>query len=342
DEPTSSLSSSEVEKLYNIIDKLKKQGISIVFISHKLKQLFKVSDRFTVLRDGKYVGSYDADNIDEQKLIKLMVGRDVSYGDNLSKGKPIGETIFKVSNFSKKGNFKDVSLELNKGEVLSITGLVGSGRTELAQAIFGINPIDTGIVEMEGKQLKIKTSADAVNQGIAYIPEARQTQGLVLKQSIINNISLPIINKLRNKLKLINRKKEIQIANEYVEKLDVRPQLPKLDAEKLSGGNQQKVVIGKWLSTNPKVIIFDEPTNGVDIGAKTEIHKLMRELADKGIGVIMISSELIEVLAVSDRILVMKHGRISGELDVKDATQEKIMSIALSENSEVVQQEVQR
>jgi len=342
DEPTSSLSSSEVEKLYNIIDKLKKQGISIVFISHKLKELFKVSDRFTVLRDGKYVGSYDADNIDEQKLIKLMVGRDVSYGDNLSKGKPIGETIFKVSNFSKKGNFKDVSLELNKGEVLSITGLVGSGRTELAQAIFGINPIDTGIVEMEGKQLKIKTSADAVNQGIAYIPEARQTQGLVLKQSIINNISLPIINKLRNKLKLINRKKEIQIANEYVEKLDVRPQLPKLDAEKLSGGNQQKVVIGKWLSTNPKVIIFDEPTNGVDIGAKTEIHKLMRELADKGIGVIMISSELIEVLAVSDRILVMKHGRISGELDVKDATQEKIMSIALSENSEVVQQEVQQ
>lgn len=349
DEPTSSLSSSEVEKLYNIIEKLKKQGISIIFISHKLKELFKVSDRFTVLRDGKYVGSYDTDDIDEPKLIKLMVGRDVSYGENLSTGLPIGETIFKVENFSKEGNFKNISLELKKGEVLSITGLVGSGRTELAQAIFGINPIDQGVLELDGKRLKIKSSADAVNRGIAYIPEARQTQGLVLKQSIINNISLPIINKVRNKFKLIDRKQEVQLADEYVEKLDVRPKLPKLDAEKLSGGNQQKVVIAKWLSTNPKIIIFDEPTNGVDIGAKTEIHKLMRSLADEGIGVIMISSELIEVLAVSDRILVMKNGRISGELDVTDATQEKIMNLALageslqdlSEDTEKIQREVE-
>ncbi len=328
DEPTSSLSAGEVEKLYNIINKLKSQGISIIFISHKLKELFTVSDRFTILRDGKFVGSYDAKDMTEPKLIQLMVGRSVTYEKNQATVE-VGETIFKVNQLSKEGNFKDISFELSKGEVLGITGLVGSGRTELAQAIFGVNTPDTGSIELYGKKLSVRHSASAVKEGVAYIPEARQTQGLVLEQSVINNISLPIITKLKNKFRLTDRKQEVKLAEEYVKTLDIRPALPHLDAGNLSGGNQQKIVIAKWLSTKPKVIIFDEPTNGIDIGAKTEIHKLMRKLANEGIGVIMISSELPEILAVSDRILVMRHGRIAGELNVAEATQENIMHYAL-------------
>ncbi|MFC7062198.1 sugar ABC transporter ATP-binding protein [Halobacillus seohaensis] len=328
DEPTSSLSSGEVEKLYKIVDKLSAKGISIIFVSHKLRELFRVSDRFTVLRDGKYVGSYDIEDIDESMLIKLMVGREVTYEKNEAEVEP-GDVIFEVKDFSKQGNFKDISLQVREGEILGITGLVGSGRTELAQSIFGINKRDEGSLALYGKPININSSEEAVKKGVAYVPEARQTQGLVLGQSVINNMSLPIIDKLRNKFKLIDRNIEVEMANQYVKSLDVRPALPELPASKLSGGNQQKVVIGKWLSAQPKILIIDEPTNGIDIGAKTEIHKLLRRLANEGIGVIMISSELPEVLAVSDRIVVMRNGRISGEMNVGEATQEKIMNYAL-------------
>ncbi|KAF0822209.1 sugar ABC transporter ATP-binding protein [Cytobacillus firmus] len=328
DEPTSSLSSGEVEKLYKVINDLKSRGISIIFVSHKLKELFTVSDRFTVLRDGKYVGTYESSELDEDRLINLMVGRTVLYEKNKSRNMA-GETIFEVENLSKDGNFKDISFELKKGEVLGITGLVGSGRTELAQAIFGVNKPYQGTIKINGKAVSIKSSEDAMKKGIAYIPESRKTQGLILGQSIINNISLPILKSLRNKLGLINRKKEIELANDYVKTLDVRPALPERAAGDLSGGNQQKVVISKWLSTKPDILIIDEPTNGIDIGAKTEIHKLLRKLASEGMGVIVISSELPEVLAVSDRVLVMRHGRVAGELGIEEATQESIMNLAL-------------
>ncbi|MCS0654785.1 sugar ABC transporter ATP-binding protein [Cytobacillus firmus] len=328
DEPTSSLSSGEVEKLYKVINDLKSRGISIIFVSHKLKELFTVSDRFTVLRDGKYVGTYESSELDEDRLINLMVGRTVLYEKNQSRN-IAGETIFEVENLSKDGNFKDISFELHKGEVLGITGLVGSGRTELAQAIFGVNKPYQGTIKINGKAVSIKSSEDAMKKGIAYIPESRKTQGLILDQSIINNISLPILKTLRNKLGLINRKKEIELANDYVKTLDVRPSLPERAAGDLSGGNQQKVVISKWLSTKPDILIIDEPTNGIDIGAKTEIHKLLRKLASEGMGVIVISSELPEVLAVSDRVLVMRHGRVAGEMGIEEATQESIMNLAL-------------
>ncbi|MBS4205398.1 sugar ABC transporter ATP-binding protein [Lederbergia citrea] len=328
DEPTSSLSAGEVEKLYKVIDKLKQRGISIIFVSHKLKELFTVSDRFTVLRDGKYVGTYEADELDEDKLITLMVGRKVLYEKNLTK-KTGGQTLLILNGLSKDGNFKDISFELKAGEVLGITGLVGSGRTELAQAIFGVNKPDAGEMNLNGELVRIKSSEDAVKKGIAYIPESRKTQGLILRQSIIDNISLPVLQQLRDRFGLIKRKKEIDLANHYIETLDVRPALPKRAAGDLSGGNQQKVVIGKWLSTKPQILIIDEPTNGIDIGAKTEIHKLLRQLAADGMGIIVISSELPEVLAVSDRILVMRHGRIAGELDIEEATQENIMNYAL-------------
>ncbi|MFC0272826.1 sugar ABC transporter ATP-binding protein [Metabacillus herbersteinensis] len=332
DEPTSSLSSGEVEKLYKVINNLKQRGISIIFVSHKLKELFTVSDRFTVLRDGKYVGTYDTEELDEQRLITLMVGRKVAYEKNESNAS-IGDAMFEVKGLSKEGNFKDISFELKKGEVLGITGLVGSGRTELAQAIFGVNNPYEGEVLLNGKQIKVKSSEDAVKKGIAYIPESRKTQGLVLRQSVINNISLPVLKQLRNAFGLINRKKEIELANHYVKTLDVRPALPDRPVGQLSGGNQQKVVIGKWLSTKPKILIIDEPTNGIDIGAKTEIHKLLRKLASDGMGVIVISSELPEVLAVSDRILIMRHGRIARELGIEEATQENIMNYALRGSS---------
>ncbi|MEM1505731.1 sugar ABC transporter ATP-binding protein [Domibacillus sp. 8LH] len=328
DEPTSSLSSGEVEKLYKVIDDLKNRGISIIFVSHKLKELFTVSDRFTVLRDGKYVGTYDTEELNEDKLIQLMVGRQVLYEKNKEKVKT-GKTLLEVKGLSKEGNFKDITFELKEGEVLGITGLVGSGRTELAQAIFGVNRPYKGELKINGETVVIKSSEDAVKKGIAYVPESRKTQGLVLRQSIINNISLPVLKQLRNKFKLIDRKKEVQLAKHYVETLDVRPALPNRAAGDLSGGNQQKVVIGKWLSTKPKILIIDEPTNGIDIGAKSEIHKLMRKLAAEGMGIIMISSELPEVLAVSDRILIMRHGRIAGEVGIEEATQENIMNYAL-------------
>ncbi|KLT18116.1 ABC transporter [Neobacillus vireti] len=328
DEPTSSLSAGEVEKLYRVINKLKQRGISIIFVSHKLKELFAVSDRFTVLRDGKYVGTYDAKELDEDQLITLMVGRKVLYEKNTEKGLA-GQTLLELKGLTKAGNFKDISFELKAGEIVGITGLVGSGRTELAQAIFGVNKPDSGEMTLNGESIQIKSSEHAVKKGIAYIPESRKTQGLILRQSLTNNISLPILKELRNGFGLIKRKKEVDLAKHYIDTLDVRPAHPHRAAGDLSGGNQQKVVIGKWLSTKPQILIIDEPTNGIDIGAKTEIHKLLRKLAAEGLGIIVISSELPEVLAVSDRILVMRHGKIAGELDIAEATQENIMNYAL-------------
>lgn len=327
DEPTSSLSSGEVEHLYNIIEDLRRRGISIIYISHKLKELFTVADRFTVLRDGKFVGSYDKDDMNEDKLISLMVGRKVEIiNREENKG---GEEVLRVESLSKRGNFKDISFSLRAGEIIGITGLVGAGRTELAQALFALNKPDSGNIYISGKKVDLKSSGDAVKHKMAYIPESRQTQGLFLRQSIIDNISVTVFGQMLNKFGFIERAREKQLASEYIQILDIRPPLAEMNAGQLSGGNQQKIVIAKWLSTEPKILIIDEPTNGIDIGAKTEIHKLLRRLTNKGIGIIVISSELPEVLAVSDRILVMKQGRISGEIAAAEATQEKIMNFAV-------------
>ncbi|MDB4867920.1 MAG: transporter [Cohnella sp.] len=331
DEPTSSLSSGEVEQLYKIIADLRKKGISIIYISHKLKELFAVADRFTVLRDGKFVGSYDKEHLDEDKLISLMVGRHLELHAETAAAREIhlGEEVLRVEGLSKKGNFKDISFSVRAGEIVGITGLVGAGRTELAQALFGLNKPDSGRMYISGKKVDIKSSGHAVKHKMAYIPESRQTQGLFLRQSLIDNISVTVFGKMLNNIKLIDRSKEKKLANEYIQILDVRPPMAEMNAGQLSGGNQQKIVIAKWLSTEPKILIIDEPTNGIDIGAKTEIHKLLRRLTNKGIGIIVISSELPEVLAISDRVLVMRRGRISGELAAAEATQENIMNLAV-------------
>lgn len=328
DEPTSALSRGEVEHLYEIIDTLKKRNIAIMFVSHKMDELFHVADRFTVFRDGQYVKTVNKSDVDESTLVSLMVGRKVEIKNYANLGKK-GDVALKVDHLSKKGNFKDISFEVRKGEVVGITGLVGAGRSEMAQAIFGIHQPDSGKVYIEGKEVQIHSPAQALDNGIAYIPESRQTQGLVLPKTIESNITLPVLKKYKNKFGIIDRKRQRESVDKWVEMLDVRPNDPDMLAMQLSGGNQQKVVLAKWISTEAKILIIDEPTNGVDIGAKSEIHQIIRKLASEGTAVIVISSELPEILSVSDRVLVMRKGRIAGEFINDDLTQEMIMSKAV-------------
>lgn len=328
DEPTSALSRGEVEHLYKIIDTLKSRDIAIMFVSHKMDELFHVADRFTVFRDGQYIKTVNKDEVTESDLVALMVGRKVeikSYA-NLEKK---GDVALAVKGLSKKGNFKDITLEVHEGEVVGITGLVGAGRSEMAQAVFGINPPDSGEIYVNGRKVDIKSPSEALEHGIAYIPESRQTQGLILQKTIESNITLPMLKKFRGRSGIIDRKKQRESVDKWVEMLDVRPNNPDMLAMQLSGGNQQKVVLAKWISTEAKILIIDEPTNGVDIGAKAEIHQIIRKLAAEGTAIIVISSELPEILSVSDRVLVMRKGHIAGEFENKDLTQEMIMSKAV-------------
>lgn len=328
DEPTSALSKTEVEKLFDIIENLKAKNIAILFVSHKLDELFRISDRFTVFRDGQYVSTCDKADMDRDKLIALMVGREVKIKNyaNLDQN---DETVLEVDHLSKKGNFKDISFVLHKGEVLGLTGLVGAGRSEMVQAIFGIHTPDSGTIKIEGEPITIRNPWEALKAGIAYVPENRQTQGLVLEKSIEQNMTLPLLKKYTNKFGMVKLEQQRASVNNLIKKLDVRPRDPDLLVKQLSGGNQQKVVIAKWIATNARILIVDEPTTGVDIGAKSEIHSILRELAAQGVSIIMISSELPEVLSVSDRILIMRKGRISGEFINDELTQEMIMDKAV-------------
>lgn len=328
DEPTSALSRGEVEHLYEIIETLKKRNIAILFVSHKMDELFHVADRFTVFRDGQYVKTVQKDEVTESDLVALMVGRKVEI-KNYANLEVKGDVALELKNLSKKGNFKDINLTLKKGEVLGITGLVGAGRSEMAQAVFGINAPDAGEIYINGEKVHIKSPAEALKHGIAYIPESRQTQGLVLQKTVESNITLPVLSKFKSKMGIIDRKKQRASVDKWVNMLDVRPNDPDMLAMQLSGGNQQKVVLAKWISTEAKILIIDEPTNGVDIGAKAEIHQIIRKLADEGTAVIVISSELPEILSVSDRVLVMRKGHIAGEFLNADLTQEMIMSKAV-------------
>jgi len=328
DEPTSTLSSGEVENLYKIIDSLRQSNIAVLFISHKFDEIYRVASRVTILRDGNLISAHDIKSVDRQELIRLMVGRNVEY-ISMEASKVLPRELLRVRNLSKKGNFQNISFALNQGEIIGITGLVGSGRTELAKAIFGLNKPDGGEIILDGCPVKIKSAADAVRHGISYVPENRQLEGLIGKDSIAENITLPILDSLCNWYRCVNVKKAIALAEQSVEKLDVRPRDVNNLVGQLSGGNQQKVVLAKWLLTNPKLLIADEPTSGVDIGAKIEIHKLLRQLADSGIGVIVISSELPEILAVSDRIMIMRQGRLASIMDKQQATQEKVLAKAL-------------
>ncbi|MDR1618741.1 MAG: sugar ABC transporter ATP-binding protein [Treponema sp.] len=327
DEPTSALSKSEVLKLFDIMRSLKNDGISLLFISHKIDELFAISDRFTVFRDGKCMGTFDEEELDDDRLISLMVGRKIEY--RIYEKNRRDDVILEVKSLSRTGQFKDISFKLNRGEVLGITGLVGAGRTEVAQAIFGLNSFDAGEILLEGQPVRIQRPSEAVEKGIAYVPENRLQEGLVLGKSVEDNLVITVLRSISNRAGLVDNAKKSKLTAQWMEKLNIRPAIPDLPASKLSGGNQQRVVLSKWLATNPKILIVDEPTNGIDVGAKTEIHQILRSLADAGIAVIVISSELPEILAIADRIIIMRRGRITAEKFCEGLNQEDILSKAI-------------
>ena len=328
DEPTAALSFSEVRMLYEIIRKLKKENIAILFISHKLDEVFEVSDRVTVLKDGKYVGCKDIGELNESTLVQMMVGRSVTY-EALNQESYAAEKVLEVRNISKEGNFKDISFTLHKGEILAFTGLVGAGRSETVKALFGLNPPDQGEILIHGQKAELKNVTQAMKHKIAFIPEDRHHEGLILNMSMEDNITLSILNQMLGKSRFISSRKRAGISGEYVNTLNIRPgQIYKM-AKNFSGGNQQKIAVAKWLVTKPDILIIDEPTHGVDIASKTEIHKLLKSLAKQGMAIIMVSSEWQEVFALSDRVIVMRHGRIVHEDSTRDGDQNQMMEKAI-------------
>lgn len=337
DEPTSAISDHEVELLFKIINNLKSKGVAIVYISHKLNELFEIADRFEVLRDGENAGSGTMQKTSHDGLIQMMVGRDLKDGFKRENSNN-GEEILKVENLSfvnpeNKKDFlvKEVSFTLNKGEILGIGGLMGAGRTELLEAIFGLFPkYVLGEIYIEGKKQAIKKVGDAISAGIALVPEDRKIQGLILNMDVAKNTSLANLSKVSD-FGFISKKKEEKLSIEFRKKLKTKVPSEKIEVQKLSGGNQQKVVIAKWLATNPKILLLDEPTRGIDVGAKTEIYNLIKDLAAQGMGIIMVSSELPELLALSDKILVLSESKLTGRLSREEATEEKIMKAALIE-----------
>ena len=326
DEPTSSLSDKEVDVLFETIRNLKAMGVGIIYISHRLSELFVISDRVTVLRDGKYIGTEVTKDTSPNKLVSMMVGRELTNYYTRTYNEP-GETVLKVEGLTRSGVIENVGFEVHKGEILGFAGLVGAGRSETMRAVFGVDPIDSGRVFMDGKELVIKHPLDAIRAGIVLVPESRKAEAIFPIQSVRYNISIEV---LRHFIKHLRVNKEIEegLVNEYIDKLNIRTPSIEQYVGNLSGGNQQKTVIARWLATTPKVLIMDEPTRGVDVGAKAEIYSIMNELASEGVAIIMISSELPEVINMSDRIVVMAAGRVTGILEREDLTQEKIMTLA--------------
>ena len=332
DEPTSSLDSDETEHLFKTIKDLKKRGISIIYISHRMEEIFEIADAVSVFRDGQYIGSDLIKNVTRESLITMMVGRKI--GNIFPKTDvDIGDVCFEVKDFNKKGVFKDITFSVRHGEILGFSGLVGAGRSEIMKAIIGLDKKDSGEVYYDGKKLKINSPRDSIRQGIAMVNEDRKAFGLMPVRSIRENISLPNLETHQKGL-LLNEKKEKKEVDEVSKKLTVKCAGLEAPAISLSGGNQQKVVISKWIMADPKVLILDEPTRGIDVGAKAEIHKLMCQFAAKGMAIILISSELPEIMGMSDRILVISEGKLNGEFKREDivsgkVTQEDILDKAL-------------
>lgn len=329
DEPTSAMTEQEIQELFATIRRLKEEGVSIVYISHRIEEIFEICDRVTVLLDGNKVGTYPVAGMTKQELVRLMVNRELKERFPKTKAS-VGEEVLRIEHLSRKGVLNDISFSLRRGEVLGIAGLLGAGRTELARAIFGLDPIDAGTISINGQPEKINSPGKAIKLGIAYLSEDRKSQGLVLKLSVKENIVLASMDMICH-AGVIDAEAERKTASKYVEELRIRT--PSLDQKTLylSGGNQQKVVVSKWLCTEATILIFDEPTRGIDIGAKVEIYQLMNRLTAQGAAIIMISSELPEILGMSDRILVMYQGRIAGEFGAEEATQEKILRRALGD-----------
>jgi ribose transport system ATP-binding protein len=327
DEPTSALTENEIENLFVTIRRLQAKGVSVVYISHRLQELFQIGDRVTVLRDGKYVGTYRIDETTPRQLVRLMADRDLT--DHFPKRKaPLGDEVLRVESLSTRDKLDDVSFSLRRGEVLGIAGLLGSGRTELARAIFGADAIDAGQVSIRQEPVRISSPTAAIRRGIGFLTEDRKEQGLVLSLSLKHNIGLSNMDSLAPNA-VINTRSLNALAQRFVDKLRIKTPSIAQKVVNLSGGNQQKVALAKWLARDVDVLIFDEPTRGIDVGAKVDIYELMNELAANGVGIIMISSELPEILGMSDRILVMSGGRVAREFSSGEATQEEVLGAAL-------------
>jgi ribose transport system ATP-binding protein len=336
DEPTSSLSIREINDLFSIVRELKAEGVSVIYISHHLEETFQISDRITVLRDGRHIATQPTDTLNVDKLIRLMVGRDLS--EQFPKETAArGDEILRVEGLSQGTRLLDISFTAYAGEVLGLAGLVGAGRTELVRAIFGADPIDSGQFFVQGKPVRIKSSRDAVNHGIGLLTEDRKRQGLFLQMNVRENITMSVLERLTRSL-VTNQKKEAVLAQEFIDNLAIKASSQDQPAVNLSGGTQQKVVLSKWLATTPRMLIFDEPTRGIDVGAKVEIYRMMNELAKQGVAILMVSSELPEILGMSDRIMVMAGGRIRGFLNREEATEEKIMELATATDRATIEQ----
>ena len=331
DEPTASLSAHEVERLFAIVRQTRDRGVAVLFVSHRLEEVFQLCDRATVLRDGRHVITAPTSELTASDLVRHMVGRAVSlFPRSTAK---IGEVLLDVRNLTRVGAFRDISFSVRSGEIVGLAGLVGAGRTEVARVLFGLDRADAGEVLLDGKRVSFKTPSGALSAGIAYVPEDRHLDGLVAGFSIAENVTLPILPRLFPRL-FTQASRERSLAAGYAERLRIRSTGVDALVEALSGGNQQKVVIAKWLATNPRVLILDEPTRGVDIGAKVEVHRIISDLAASGLGIILISSELPEVLAMSDRILVLHEGRMSAEISRAEASEEKVMFAATGQIAE--------
>ena len=326
DEPTSALTNNEIDKLFKLIKRLRDKNVSMIYISHRMEEIFSLTNKITVMRDGKSVSVMDTNKTDEREVVSYMVGRDI--GDFYPEmDAEISDVKIELKNFNREGFFKDINIKAKKGEVLGISGLMGAGRTEIMRSVFGLDPKDSGEVFVDGKKIEIKNPADAIKNKIGFVTENRQEEGLILDESIRENISLLNFDKF-SKNSFIDKAKEKNLSDNLVDSFKVKTQSSESKISDLSGGNQQKVVFAKWYAIGPEILILDEPTKGVDVGAKREIYDLIKDLTNNGVSIILISSDLPELISLSNRIYVIHEGKIQGELLKKDASQEKIMTLA--------------
>lgn len=326
DEPTAALTEREIDVLFKIINNLKTRNVSIIYISHRMEEIFKISDRITVMRDGVSVDTKNTHETHNDEIVRMMVGRDLEdyYPKKNAK---IGGVVFEAKQLGQTNVFKDISFQVKSGEIVGFSGLMGAGRTEVMRSIFGIDALDEGDLYLDGTRIHIKKPSDAIRQGLGFLTENRKDEGLILDYSIRDNISLPSIDGFKKNL-LIDTKAEEEFTEMLVKRLNIKSMSQEDPTSSLSGGNQQKVVLAKWVGIGSKVLILDEPTRGVDVGAKREIYQLMNELAERGLAIIMVSSDLPEILGVSDRVIVIHEGKLAGELPKEEATEEKIMTLA--------------
>jgi rhamnose transport system ATP-binding protein len=326
DEPTAALSPNEVERLFDTVRKLRDRGVAVVYISHRLEEVGVLADTVTVLRDGRHIATRSANELSQGEIIRLMVGRSL---DALfpKEDAEIGDVVFKASGLTRRGIFADVSFELRRGEIVGLAGFVGAGRTEVARSIFGVDPLDGGRLEIEGRPFRPRSPRAALRRGLAYLPEDRLHEGLVQPMSISDNTSMAVLPAL-TPTGFLRPRAERRLAKRFMEQLSIKATSPAQVVRSLSGGNQQKVVLGKWLAAEPRILILDEPTHGVDVGTKADVHRTISHLATQGLTILLISSELPEILGMSDRVLVMREGRLVAQFSRADATQESIIQAA--------------